>query len=101
MNKSTNLYKRYRFPPEIIQYSVWLYHRFNLCGSRKAMSLDYIEDFTTIGHPLIQGSLAPLYRLVVHLQPSESSLPTVGGHGATTSALRVPVPAAPTTYCSG
>jgi putative transposase len=30
MNKSINLYKRYRFPPEIIQYSVWLYHRFNL-----------------------------------------------------------------------
>jgi len=24
------LYKRYRFPSEIIQYAVWLYHRFNL-----------------------------------------------------------------------
>lgn len=24
------LYKRHRFPPEIIQYAVWLYHRFNL-----------------------------------------------------------------------
>ncbi len=24
------MYKRYRFPPEIIQYAVWLYHRFNL-----------------------------------------------------------------------
>jgi len=24
------LYKRYRFPPEIIQYAIWLYHRFNL-----------------------------------------------------------------------
>jgi putative transposase len=23
-------YKRHRFPPEIIQYAVWLYHRFNL-----------------------------------------------------------------------
>ena len=23
-------YKRYRFPPEIIQYAVWLYYRFNL-----------------------------------------------------------------------
>ena len=30
MNKSTSDYKRYRFPPEIIQYAVWLYHRFNL-----------------------------------------------------------------------
>jgi len=30
MIKSKTLYKRYRFPPEIIQYAVWLYHRFNL-----------------------------------------------------------------------
>ena len=30
MQNSTALYKRYRFPPEIIQYTVWLYHRFNL-----------------------------------------------------------------------
>ncbi len=29
MNKS-NMYKRYRFPTEIIQYAVWLYYRFNL-----------------------------------------------------------------------
>ena len=28
MNKS-NIYKRYRFPSEIIQYAVWLYYRFN------------------------------------------------------------------------
>jgi len=25
-----NIYKRYRFPSVIIQYAVWLYHRFNL-----------------------------------------------------------------------
>jgi len=25
-----NTCKRYRFPPDIISYSVWLYHRFNL-----------------------------------------------------------------------
>jgi len=30
MNRSANLYKRYRFPPAIIQYAVWLYHRFRL-----------------------------------------------------------------------
>ena len=24
------MYKHHRFPPEIIQYTVWLYHRFNL-----------------------------------------------------------------------
>ncbi len=29
MNKSKLLYKRRRFPSEIIQYAVWLYHRFN------------------------------------------------------------------------
>jgi len=29
MNRS-KIYKRHRFPPEIIQYSVWLYYRFNL-----------------------------------------------------------------------
>ena len=29
MNRS-KMYKRHRFPPETIQYTVWLYHRFNL-----------------------------------------------------------------------
>ncbi|MFT5451925.1 MAG: putative transposase [Enterobacterales bacterium] len=30
MNTSASLYKRHRFPSEIIQYAVWLYHRFNM-----------------------------------------------------------------------
>jgi len=30
MNRPANLYKRYRFPPAVIQYAVCLYHRFNL-----------------------------------------------------------------------
>ncbi len=30
MNKNDGLYKRHRFPPEVIQYAVWLYFRFNL-----------------------------------------------------------------------
>lgn len=30
MTCGTRLYKRHRFPPEIIQYAVWLYFRFNL-----------------------------------------------------------------------
>ncbi|MFT6056460.1 MAG: putative transposase [Pseudohongiellaceae bacterium] len=25
----SKMYKRHRFPPEIIQYAVWLYHRLN------------------------------------------------------------------------
>ena len=30
MNKQTSLYKRHRYPPDIIQFAVWLYYRFNL-----------------------------------------------------------------------
>ncbi len=30
MSRLPTLFKRHRFPPEIIQYAVWLYHRFNL-----------------------------------------------------------------------
>jgi hypothetical protein len=30
MNPSASLYKRHRLPFAIIQYVVWLYHRFNL-----------------------------------------------------------------------
>ncbi|KKL04823.1 hypothetical protein LCGC14_2612200, partial [marine sediment metagenome] len=30
MNTPRNMYKRYRFPAEIIQYAVWVYYRFGL-----------------------------------------------------------------------
>jgi len=40
MIERSSLYKRHRFPPEIIQHVVWLYHRFNL-SSRD------IEDLMT------------------------------------------------------
>jgi transposase-like protein len=30
MKRSASLYNGHRFPPEIIQHAVWLYHRFNL-----------------------------------------------------------------------
>ena len=30
MKPPKNIYKRYRFPPEIISYAVWLYYRFKL-----------------------------------------------------------------------
>ena len=29
-NPGMNIYKRHRFPPAVISYAVWLYHRFNL-----------------------------------------------------------------------
>jgi putative transposase len=30
MKRPTTMYKHHRFPPEVIQYAVWLYYRFNL-----------------------------------------------------------------------
>ena len=30
MSRSESLYKRHRFPPDIIRSAVWLYFRFNL-----------------------------------------------------------------------
>jgi hypothetical protein len=30
MKSRASLFRRHRFPPEIIQYAVWLYYRFNL-----------------------------------------------------------------------
>ncbi len=30
MDRRKTRYRRHRFPPEIISYSVWLYHRFSL-----------------------------------------------------------------------
>ena len=30
MKRPIAMYKRHRLPPEIIQYAVWLYHRFKL-----------------------------------------------------------------------
>ena len=38
MSKRKPRYHLHRFPPEIISYATWLYHRFNL-------SFRYIEDF--------------------------------------------------------
>ncbi|MFT4654091.1 MAG: hypothetical protein ACI82S_001746 [Patiriisocius sp.] len=35
--KNTNIYAGYRYPPQIISYAVWLYHRF-------ALSLCDIEE---------------------------------------------------------
>ena len=37
MKANTNVYRGYRFPPEVISHGVWLYHRF-------CMSFRDIED---------------------------------------------------------
>jgi putative transposase len=40
--KKSRTYKRHRFPAEIIQYTVWLYYRFNL--SHRRCVGPFIED---------------------------------------------------------
>lgn len=47
-----NIYKRYRFPPEIIQHAVWLYHRFNL--SHRDIEDLLAEQGITISHEAIR-----------------------------------------------
>ncbi len=39
MKTTSNLYKRHRFPPLIIHYTVWFYYRFNL--SHRGISVSY------------------------------------------------------------
>ena len=53
MNKSTSLYKRHRFPSEIIQYAVWLYYRFNASHrdiedllAERGIEVSYKSDMT-------------------------------------------------------
>ena len=52
-----NIYKRHRFPPEIISYAVWLYYRFNL--SHRRCAGPFIEDLLaergiTVSHEAIR-----------------------------------------------
>jgi putative transposase len=51
MRGSTSLYKRYRFPSEIIQYAYWLYHRFNL--SHRDIEALLAERGTTVSYESI------------------------------------------------
>ena len=53
MNKSTSLYKRHRFPSEIIQYAVWFYYRFNASHrdiedllAERGIEVSYKSDMT-------------------------------------------------------
>lgn len=52
MKQPTSLYKRYRYPPEIIQYAVWLYHRFNL--SHRDIEDLLAERGITVSHESIR-----------------------------------------------
>ena len=47
-----NIYKRHRFPPDIISYAVWLYHRFNL--SHRDIEYLLAERGVTVSHESIR-----------------------------------------------
>jgi putative transposase len=47
-----NTYKRHRFPPDIISYAVWLYHRFNL--SHRDIEDLLAERGITVSHESIR-----------------------------------------------
>ena len=74
MSRSTTLYKRDRFPPEIIQNAVWLYHRFNL-------SHRDIEDLLAeggVGGELLIIAVNPHYSVIRHKQASSISQDDLG-----------------------
>ena len=47
-----NIYKRHRFPPDVISYAVWLYHRFNL--SHRDIEDLLAERGVTVSHESIR-----------------------------------------------
>ncbi len=47
-----NIYKRHRFPPDVISYAVWLYHRFNL--SHRDIEDLLAERGITVSHKSIR-----------------------------------------------
>ena len=72
-----NTYKRHRFPPDIISYSVWLYYRFNLShrdiedllaerGMRRFKSVGQAQRFLGV-HAAVQN----LFNLGRHLVRAE------------------------------
>jgi len=52
MNTQRNMYKRYRFPAEIIRYAVWVYYRFNL--SHRDVEDLLAERGVTVSHESIR-----------------------------------------------
>ena len=63
-----NTYKRYRFPPDIISYAVWLYYRFNL-SHRDIEDLLAERGITVtpgIDPPLVPKALAALMGQALH-----------------------------------
>ena len=49
-----NIYKRHRFPPDVIGYAGWLYHRFNL--SHRDIE-DLLAERAYFGQPRVDSAL--------------------------------------------
>lgn len=58
MKTPKNLYKRYGFPGEIIQYAAWLYHRFNL--SHRDIEGLLAERSVTVSYEAIRRWCMPI-----------------------------------------
>lgn len=54
-SRSTSLYRKHRFPPEIISHPVWLYHRFLSVHSP-------INNLFRVGRHLIKATHYRLFR---------------------------------------
>ncbi len=54
-----NIYKRHRFPPEIISYAVWLYYRFNL-SHRDIEDLVAECEFSALSRQCLKRRLADM-----------------------------------------
>jgi putative transposase len=72
MKTNTNVYRGYRFPPEVISHGVWLYHRF--CMSFRDIE-DLLAERGVVWHLYevfvkIRGELRYLWRAVDEVMPS-------------------------------
>ena len=69
--KNSKLYKRYRFPSEIIQYAVWLYYRFNL-SHRDIQDLLAERGITVTYEGLLSDdAIQQLFDLFWHIEEQE------------------------------
>ena len=73
----------------------------NGCGSRKAVSVVFVDVFAEVGHPLSHASTGPIYDLAVRFQRPDSVVSAVGDCNVEASAIRVPARATPTAHYPG
>ncbi len=81
------MYKRHRFPPEIFQYAVWLYHRFSL--SHRNVEDLLAERGITVSYESIRLDVCRLYCLRSSSRvKSRNSLPKANDSFGPLCALR-------------